>query len=66
MGKPLTLLFDSYETVAIFLAGMVLSSPLKATAQLIVVTVLTVNYVVQDGKSNWAEVRVSIPTITEF
>ncbi|KAF8920266.1 Sodium/calcium exchanger protein-domain-containing protein [Mucidula mucida] len=37
MGKPLTLLFDPYESVALFLA------------------VLTVNYVVQDGKSNWLE-----------
>ncbi|KAK0223148.1 calcium/proton exchanger [Armillaria fumosa] len=37
MGKPLTLLFDPYESIAMFLA------------------VLTVNYVVQDGKSNWLE-----------
>ncbi|KAF8997491.1 Sodium/calcium exchanger protein-domain-containing protein [Cyathus striatus] len=37
MGRPLTLLFDPYESVAMFLA------------------VLTVNYVVQDGKSNWLE-----------
>ncbi|PBL03712.1 calcium/proton exchanger [Armillaria gallica] len=37
MGKPMTLLFDPYESVAMFLA------------------VITVNYVVQDGKSNWAE-----------
>jgi len=37
LGKPLTLLFDPYESVALFLA------------------VLTVNYVVQDGKSNWLE-----------
>ncbi|KIY72360.1 calcium/proton exchanger [Cylindrobasidium torrendii FP15055 ss-10] len=37
MGKPLTLLFDPYESVALFLS------------------VLTVNYVVQDGKSNWLE-----------
>ncbi|KAF8997501.1 Sodium/calcium exchanger protein-domain-containing protein, partial [Cyathus striatus] len=37
MGKPLTLLFDPYESVAMFLS------------------VLTVNYVVQDGKSNWLE-----------
>ncbi|KAK0223167.1 calcium/proton exchanger [Armillaria fumosa] len=42
MGKPLTLLFDPYESVAMFLA------------------VLTVNYVVQDGKSNWLEVRALI------
>ncbi|PBL03717.1 calcium/proton exchanger [Armillaria gallica] len=37
MGKPLTLLFDLYESVAMFL------------------TVLTVNYVVLFGKSNWLE-----------
>ncbi|KAF8997493.1 Sodium/calcium exchanger protein-domain-containing protein [Cyathus striatus] len=37
MGKPLTLLFDPYESIAMFLS------------------VLTVNYVVQDGKSNWLE-----------
>jgi len=37
LGKPLTLLFDPYESVTLFLA------------------VLTVNYVVQDGKSNWLE-----------
>ncbi|KAF9468145.1 calcium/proton exchanger [Collybia nuda] len=37
LGKPLTLLFDPYESVSLFLA------------------VLTVNYVVQDGKSNWLE-----------
>jgi Ca2+:H+ antiporter len=37
LGKPLTLLFDPYQSVTLFLA------------------VLTVNYVVQDGKSNWLE-----------
>ncbi|KAJ3923827.1 calcium proton exchanger [Lentinula edodes] len=37
MGKPLTLLFDPYESITLFLA------------------VLTVNYSVQDGKSNWLE-----------
>jgi len=37
MGKPMTLLFDPYESVALFF------------------TVLIVNYVVQDGKSNWLE-----------
>ncbi|KAK0193737.1 calcium/proton exchanger [Armillaria mellea] len=55
MGKPLTLLFDPYESVAMFLAGMDLLSLLKETPQLIVTIVLTVNYVVQDGKSNWLE-----------
>ncbi|KZV74613.1 Calcium/proton exchanger [Peniophora sp. CONT] len=37
LGKPLTLLFDPFESIVLFLA------------------VLTVNYVVQDGKSNWLE-----------
>ncbi|KAJ7901427.1 Sodium/calcium exchanger protein-domain-containing protein [Mycena leptocephala] len=37
LGKPLTMLFDPFESVALFLA------------------VMTVNYVVQDGKSNWLE-----------
>jgi len=37
LGKPLTLLFDPYESIVLFLS------------------VLTVNYVVQDGKSNWLE-----------
>ncbi|EDR08685.1 uncharacterized protein LACBIDRAFT_297131 [Laccaria bicolor S238N-H82] len=37
MGKPMTLLFDPYESVTMFLA------------------VLTVNYVVQNGKSNWLD-----------
>ncbi|KAE9385256.1 hypothetical protein BT96DRAFT_601936, partial [Gymnopus androsaceus JB14] len=37
LGKPLTLLFDLYELITLFLA------------------VLTVNYSVQDGKSNWLE-----------
>jgi len=36
-GKPLTMLFDPFESVVLFL------------------TVLTVNYVVQDGKTNWLE-----------
>ncbi|KAK7033071.1 Calcium/proton exchanger [Favolaschia claudopus] len=37
LGKPLTLLFDPFESIALFLS------------------VMTVNYVVQDGKSNWLE-----------
>lgn len=37
LGKPLTLLFDPYESVTLFLA------------------VITVNYVVQDARSNWLE-----------
>ncbi|KIJ12812.1 hypothetical protein PAXINDRAFT_14377 [Paxillus involutus ATCC 200175] len=37
IGKPLTLLFDPFQSIVLFLS------------------VLTVNYVVQDGKSNWLE-----------
>ncbi|KAJ7849304.1 calcium/proton exchanger [Mycena leptocephala] len=37
LGKPLTMLFDPFESIAVFLA------------------VMTVNYVVQDGRSNWLE-----------
>ncbi|KAJ6599276.1 calcium/proton exchanger [Mycena vulgaris] len=37
LGKPLIMLFDPYESMALFLA------------------VLTVNCVVEDGKSNWVE-----------
>ncbi|EIN04808.1 Calcium/proton exchanger [Punctularia strigosozonata HHB-11173 SS5] len=37
LGKPLSLLFDPFESIALFLA------------------VITVNYVVADGKSNWLE-----------
>ncbi|KAJ7104214.1 Sodium/calcium exchanger protein-domain-containing protein [Mycena belliarum] len=37
LGKPLTMLFDPFESIALFLS------------------VITVNYVVQDGKSNWLE-----------
>lgn len=37
IGKPLTMLFDPFESIVLFFS------------------VLTVNYVVQDGKSNWLE-----------
>jgi len=37
MNKPLTMLFDPFESVVLFLA------------------VITVNYAVADGKSNWLE-----------
>jgi len=37
IGKPLTLLFDPFESIVLFLS------------------VLVVNYTVQDGKSNWLE-----------
>ncbi|TFY53839.1 hypothetical protein EVJ58_g9216 [Rhodofomes roseus] len=37
IGKPLTMLFDPFESIVLFLS------------------VLVVNYTVQDGKSNWLE-----------
>ena len=56
LGKPLTLLFDPYESVALFLSGnSFLSYPCMDMTYEYVVPVLTVNYVVQDGKSNWLE-----------
>jgi Ca2+:H+ antiporter len=54
LGKPLTMLFDPFESIAVFLAGQSLSqSALKVS--LMHLLVMTVNYVVQDGKSNWLE-----------
>ncbi|CDO72474.1 hypothetical protein BN946_scf184980.g15 [Trametes cinnabarina] len=52
MGKPLSLLFDPFESIVLFLSGMSLSTPIKRD---ILRGVLVVNYVVQDGKSNWLE-----------
>ena len=46
MGKPLTLFFDPYESIALFLS------------------VMTVNYVVQDGRSNWLEGMILMCTMT--
>ena len=37
IGRPITMLFDPFESIVLFLS------------------VLTVNYVVQDGRSNWLE-----------
>ncbi|KAJ6505948.1 calcium/proton exchanger [Mycena vulgaris] len=48
LGKPLTMLFDPYESVALFLS------------------VLTVNYVVQDGKSNWLEGMLLMCFVSHF
>lgn len=52
LGKPLTLLFDPLESIVLFLSGMchlrlLLFEPTDRLSP-----VLTVNYVVQDGKSN--------------
>lgn len=49
----MSLLFDPYESIALFLSGLSSSHP--GTAQYSLMIVLTVNYVVQDGKSNWLE-----------
>lgn len=48
LGKPLTLLFDPFESIVLFLA------------------VLTVNYVVQDGKSNWLEGMILMCTFHHY
>lgn len=56
LNKPLTLLFDPYESIAMFLAGnWFLSYLCMLIAYNHLFPVLTVNYVVQDGKSNWLE-----------
>lgn len=55
LGKPLTLLFDPFESIVLFLAGM---CPHIASQRLLLIRmmiVLVVNYTVQDGKSNWLE-----------
>lgn len=55
LDKPLTLLFDLYKSIALFLAGG--STPVHVVQGLMseVHPVLTVSYVVQDGRSNWLE-----------
>ena len=58
LGKPLTLLFDPFESIVLFLSGETLTcyrcNP-NVGWYLFFWLVLTVNYVVQDGKSNWLE-----------
>lgn len=56
LGKPLTLLFDPYESIVLFLSGeyrIDFFSRRLTNGRLLIV--LTVNYVIQDGKSNWLE-----------
>lgn len=56
LKKPLTLLFDPYESVAMFLSGKYMLRVVPYhVSQMLASAVLTVNYVVQDGKSNWLE-----------
>jgi Ca2+:H+ antiporter len=56
LKKPLTLLFDPYESIAMFLSGKYTSCVATyEMAHKFAPAVLTVNYVVQDGKSNWLE-----------
>lgn len=56
MGKPLTLLFDPFESMCVHLKGtphlFVLLTPAISAVFL---AVITVNYAVADGKSNWLE-----------
>lgn len=63
IGKPMTLLFDPYESVAMFLAGKHFSTIRYRHGTDLFAVVLTVNYVVQDGKSNWLEGLVLMGTI---
>jgi Ca2+:H+ antiporter len=58
VGKPLTLLFDPYESIVLFLAGTYLLHCLGDRIRLTWLherVVLIVNYTVADGKSNWLE-----------
>jgi Ca2+:H+ antiporter len=55
LSKPLTLLFDPFESIVLFLSGGTFLLSLRSVHRLRFGTVLTVNYVVQDGKSNWLE-----------
>jgi Ca2+:H+ antiporter len=54
LGKPLTMLFDPFESIALFLAGQSQNQS-AIEGSLTHPSVVTVNYVVQDGKSNWLE-----------
>lgn len=51
----MTLLFDPYESVAMFLAGKHFNTIRYCHSTDLFAVVLTVNYAVQDGKSNWLE-----------
>jgi hypothetical protein len=54
LGKPLTLLFDPFESIVLFLSGETTCFPCNRDVdRLRFWLVLTVNYVVQEGKSNW-------------
>ncbi|KAJ3536062.1 hypothetical protein NM688_g6886 [Phlebia brevispora] len=59
IGKPLTLLFDPFESIVLFLAGAYLTSSIRHFAtylpSLLRIAVIVVNYTVADGRSNWLE-----------
>jgi len=56
LGKPLSLLFDPYESITLFLAGKIPRMVKHCLVFMLeFLQVLTVNYCVQDGKSNWLE-----------
>jgi Ca2+:H+ antiporter len=56
LGKPLTLLFDPYESIAMFLSGTCqIIKAVNHFTDFLLFSVLTVSYVIQDGKSNWLE-----------
>jgi hypothetical protein len=67
MDKPMTLLFDPFEAACLALAGSCIfpsSKPAYAWLTAASSTVVTVNYCVADGKSNW--VRYSCPSVNIF
>lgn len=57
MGKPLTLLFDPFESIVLFLAGECTKKRYVIWFSLIEVLkiVLTVAFCINDGRSNWLE-----------
>ena len=48
-------MFDPFESIVMFFAGMYLLRLLKIRDQSELCLVLVVNYTVQDGRSNWLE-----------
>ena len=56
LGKPLTILFDPFESIVLFLSGEATCFRCNRDVDLRRIwLVLTVSYVVQNGKSNWLD-----------
>jgi hypothetical protein len=66
MGKPLTLLFDPFESIVLFLSGETFTcyrcNPTPMSADSVFWLVLTVNHLVRGGKSNWLKGMILICT----